>query len=120
MTPEEAALNDLSAALAGFYDIGEAQRGKPYLDWLREDCHYIAPIRIGKYWVACEQLLFHGSLIGGDWGDYCSVRWRYCYPSVPAAARAMVDWIAGNCMGEPEGWHKRRSKPMLIGAGALS
>lgn len=89
-----------------------------FLKWLRDDCGYLAPVQIGSHWVACEQLLFHGSMVGGDMGDYVTVRWRYCYRDVPTAFTAMLKWIDGGCQGEPADWHKRRSIPIRIEAKA--
>lgn len=108
----------LDALTAMLEPLPVEQTSKPYLEWLHEDCGYIAPMPIGdKHWVAVERLIFHGSLIGGDMGDYVNVRWRYCYDDVPSALAAMLDWIAGGCEGEPTDWNKRRSAPMSISPG---
>lgn len=108
---ERLALDIVADILSG---LPTSQTDEEFLDWLRDDCHYIAPMQVGRHWVACEQLMFHGSLIGGDMGDVVSVRWRYCYPSVGDAFVAMHNWIEGGCKGEPAGWHKRRSIPIKI------
>lgn len=85
-----------------------------FLDWLRGPNLYISPIMLGHHWVAVDRLIYHGSLIGGDMHEPTSIRWRYCYDSTDTAFHAMVAWLADECRGEPAGWHKRKSEPMLI------
>lgn len=92
----------------------EDERDLAFLTWLRNTNGYLVPTQVGDHWVAVQQLMYHGSLIGGAMHDECSVNYRYCYADTNEAFRAMVVWIANDCHGEPEGWHKSKGRPMLI------
>ena len=93
----------------------EIDRDKPYLQWLAEDCGYLLPRETGTgWWVAVERLIYHGSLIAGRMGDYIGHDYRYCYPTVADAATAMLLWEQEGWVGEPQGWHKRKSLPARL------
>lgn len=86
-----------------------------YFRFLREECGYIHPVRVNDtWWVALEQLIFHGSMIAGKIGDYVGHDYRYCYPNMNAAFLAQMEWMARGFEGEPIGWHKRRSLPARL------
>lgn len=95
-------------------DPTEFMRAGAFLEWLERSNRYLSPVQVGDHWVAVQQLMYHGSLIGGRMHDDCSVTWRYCYADTGLAFRAMVEWIAGDCAGEPQGWHKRLGRPIDI------
>lgn len=96
-----------------FADLfAEIDTDKPYLDWLSEDCQYVLPTEaINGWWVACEHLMFHASMIAGRMGDYMGHDFRYCYPNMYEAIKSMAEWKSRGWEGEPVGWHKRRSLP---------
>lgn len=85
-----------------------------FLQWLGGPNGYISPLMLGDHWVAVQRLIHHGSLIGGTMHERASIRWRYCYDSTDSAYQAMIHWLVKECAGEPVGWHKRKSEPMLI------
>lgn len=82
-----------------------------YMDWLREQGYICVQRTDNGWWVAVERLLFHWSLIAGPMYDKCSITYRYCYQTAPAAIKAMDEWQAKGWEGEPTCWHKRRSLP---------